>query len=118
MTPRFFRDKEKTAVKGTEKVSDKRSRIEGLGDAGGGRGGGWKKAQERLEWRSTRESRDYSRINSLLVHVGTGVGFYELVWAVVSTIEQQRERKENIEQILRELCAQFCLPTMITCEQQ
>lgn len=49
-----------------------------------------KKAQERLEWRSTTESRDYSRINSLLVYVGTGVGFYELVWAVVSTVEGKK----------------------------
>lgn len=51
---------------------------------------GRKKAQERLEWRSTTESRDYSRINSLLVYVGTGVGFYELVWAVVSTVEGKK----------------------------
>lgn len=49
-----------------------------------------KKAQERLEWRSTTESRDYSRINSLLVYVGTGVSFYELVWAVVSTVEGKK----------------------------
>jgi len=41
------------------------------------------KGTGKLEWRSTIESRDYSRINSLLVYVGTGVSFYELVWAVV-----------------------------------
>lgn len=48
------------------------------------------KGTGRLEWHSTTESRDYSRINSLLVYVGTGVGFYELVWAVVSTIEGKK----------------------------
>lgn len=73
------RTKKNVCVKKAKKntrVSDGRSRIDKA------RGG--KRAQQRFEWRSTTESRDYSRINSLLVYVGTGVGFYELVWAVVS----------------------------------
>lgn len=63
-----------------------------------------KKAQERLEWRSTTESRDYSRINSLLAYVGTGVGFHEpLVWAVVSTGARSAGQEEGVEQILEEV---------------
>lgn len=64
---------------------------------------GRKKAQERLEWRSTTESRDYSRINSLLVYVGTEVSFYRGWFRRWFPPSRNREQKESVEQILRKL---------------
>lgn len=73
---------------------------------GGRRDGRGEGAQERLEWRSTTESRDYSRINSLLAYVGTGVGFYGLVWAVVSIGEKDRPRTQGSGGFLRNLAGE------------